>query len=208
VPTRVLICDDHRLFADAIALALCSRGVDVIAVTHSPADCLSALARSRPDVCLVDQSFPDGDGLELAGQITKQYRDVKVMMLSGWYEPNLPARARAAGAMGFATKEVGVDRLVTLIERVRAGEIVDERGPASRATDAEALMFRVTPKERLVLEKLMEGKDTAVLARELNISYATARTHIQNLRSKLGVHSKLELVALAVERRLVPVPRA
>ena len=57
-----------------------------------------------------------------------------------------------------------------------------------------------------MLEKLVEGKDTADLAQELEITYATARTHIQNLLTKLGVHSKLELVAFAVEQQIVAVP--
>jgi len=89
--------------------------------------------------------------------------------------------------------------------RVANGERVVERAPSARRAAFEAASL-LTARERTVMAKLVEGKDTAQLAQELDITYATARTHIQNVLTKLGVHSKLELVAFAVAHQLVAVP--
>jgi two-component system, NarL family, nitrate/nitrite response regulator NarL len=208
VSLRVVLCDDHRLYADSIAMALRSRGVDVVAVTNTPAECLEVLegVAAEIDVLVLDWSIGPETAVELIAAVSVRSPELPVLVVSGSPEPDVPHRARSAGAAAFASKELGVDHLVRIIERVHRGESVDERGSARRSAGVAALARQITPKERQVLELLVEGKDTAVLARELDISYATARTHIQNLLTKLGAHSKLELVSMTVTHRLVPPP--
>ena len=126
-------------------------------------------------------------------------------MVSASTDPTLPRQAIDAGAHGFASKELGLDHLCDIVRRIGKGEQVVERGLSARLGTFD-VASTITPRERMVLERLVEGKDTADLARELDITYATARTHIQNLLTKLGVHSKLELVAYAVEHQIVAVP--
>jgi DNA-binding NarL/FixJ family response regulator len=202
---RVLLCDDHRLFVEAWALVLGARGLQVVDVRSSGAECLEALAGDPYDVCVVDRQLADGDGVELIPTINATAPGVPVVVVSASTDPALPRMAIDAGARGFASKEFGLEHLSDVVLRVARGERVVERTPSARRVAFEAASL-LTARERTVMSKLVEGKDTAQLAQELDITYATARTHIQNVLTKLGVHSKLELVAFAVEHQLVAVP--
>lgn len=206
VPTRVLLCDDHRLFLDALALALEASGMDVVGTAVNGEECLDLLEREVVDVCVVDRWLSGWDGLELVSTIAERHRDVQILVLSGSADPALSRTAILAGASGFASKELGIGRLAGVITKVHAGEVVDAHAQI-RPTSIERAASLITPRERAVLERLVQGQDTARLAQDLGISYATARTHIQNLLTKLGVHSKLELVAFAMQHRLVPLQR-
>jgi two-component system nitrate/nitrite response regulator NarL len=203
--TRILVCDDHRLFADAWALMLRTKDLGNVEVCSTGEESLAALAEGPVDVCVVDRGLGDWDGLELIRTITGRARDVVVLMVSASTDPALPRQAIDAGARGFASKELGLDHLCEILRRVAKGEQVIERGLSARLGSFD-VASSITARERTVLEKLVEGKDTADLAQELQITYATARTHIQNLLTKLGVHSKLELVAYAVEHQIVAIP--
>lgn len=204
---RVAICDDHRLFADAVGAALRPRDIEAIVVEPTVEACRAAAEQAPFDVWVVDRHLPDIDGLDLIAELRSSWPDVPVLVLSGSAEPDLFDEVRRFGAHGFASKDISIDRLANAIWRVHAGELVEARVVGPRPTGIAELARRITPKEKAVLQCLVDGKDTAVLAAELSISYATARTHIQNLLTKLGVHSKLELVSLAVSHRLLPPVR-
>jgi len=201
----VLLCDDHRLFVDAWALTMRTMKVGRVEVCSTGDECLEVLAREPIDVCVVDRGLGDWDGLELVRAIGRVAGHVAVLMVSASTDPALPRQAIDAGARGFASKELGLDHLSEILRRVADGEQVVECGLSARLGVVD-VASSITARERTVLEKLVEGKDTADLAQELEITYATARTHIQNLLTKLGVHSKLELVAFAVEQQIVAVP--
>jgi two-component system nitrate/nitrite response regulator NarL len=205
--TRVLLCDDHRLYVDALGLAIGAHGMRVVGTATSGDECLDILSRESVDVCVVDRCLGDWDGLELVSAITSGHDDVRVLVLSGSVDPALSRSSILAGANGFASKELGIERLVGVIRKVHIGEMVDEHAQV-RPTSVERAASLITARERAVLERLVLGQDTARLAQDLGISYATARTHIQNLLTKLGVHSKLELVAFAMQHRLVPLRSA
>ncbi|HYY44071.1 MAG TPA: response regulator transcription factor, partial [Actinomycetota bacterium] len=115
-----------------------------------------------------------------------------------------------AGADGFITKGRSMEELVEAMRRAWKGEVVIPPdmlgGLLARLTrrnkkQEEALekVARLTPREREVLALLLEGADNEAIARELVISPETARTHVQNLMSKLGAHSRLEAVAFAMQ---------
>ena len=202
---RVLLCDDHRLFAEAWALLLNARGIHAVDVCSTGADCMAALERDVFDICVIDRHLSDCDGLELIPAIAATASGLPILMVSASTDPALPRTALDAGARGFVSKEFGLEHLTDLLIRVANGERVVERAPSARRAAFEAASL-LTARERTVMAKLVEGKDTAQLARELDITYATARTHIQNVLTKLGVHSKLELVAFAVAHQLVAIP--
>ena len=202
---RVVLCDDHRLFVEAWALVLKARGIHAVQVCSTGAACLDVLASDAVDVCVVDRQLSDCDGLDLIPTITTAAPGVPVLMVSASTDPALPRLAVDAGARGFVSKEFGLEHLSDVLVRVARGERVVERAPSARRAAFEAASL-LTARERTVMAKLVEGKDTAQLAQELDITYATARTHIQNVLTKLGVHSKLELVAFAVAHQLVAIP--
>jgi DNA-binding NarL/FixJ family response regulator len=213
---RVVICDDHRLFVDALAVVLTSRGYEVVARTLHPEAAVEAMALGDIDICVMDLSFPSGDGLDGTRRILAVSPSTRVVLLTGSAESSVTVPALDAGVRGIARKDDDLDRIVKIIQDVHRGEVVAATGMPKRPWPAAASPRRstnqgqdlarfLTAREREVLERLVRGESTATLARAMEVSYHTARTHIQNVLAKLGVHSKLEAVAFAVNHSVVAI---
>jgi two-component system, NarL family, nitrate/nitrite response regulator NarL len=217
-PIRVVLCDDHRLFVDALAVVLTSRGCEVVARAFNPDQAVAAVLAHDVDVCVMDLSFPSSsgcDGLEGTRRVVAASPSTRVVMLTGSADSSIALPAIDAGARGFARKDDDLDRIVQTIKQVHAGETVSGSAGSRRPwppangrrlnNQGQNLARFLTSREREVLERLVRGESTATLARAMEVSYHTARTHIQNVLAKLGVHSKLEAVAFAVNHSVVSV---
>jgi two-component system nitrate/nitrite response regulator NarL len=213
-PTRILIVDDHALFAEAIRLTLEAQGVDVVGIVHTVEEGLEAVHRLRPDVALVDIGLPDGSGLVLGERILEDLPETKVVALSALGDPRAVRDALKIGFHGYIIKDTSISRFVSAIEAVLSGEVVVPRALAPRvagkqSSDEQAvalLVDQLTPRERQVLELLVEGASGQTIARTLGISPNTVRTHVQNVLTKLQVRSRLEAATFAVRHRIVPLP--
>ncbi|RJL30861.1 response regulator [Bailinhaonella thermotolerans] len=208
---RVLVCDDHPVFAESLALVLGKAGCEVVAVVGSPAAAIEVL-RSRPvDVCLLDLNYPGETALERLPEILAAAPAVRPVLLSGLLDPSVVEAGREAGLRGFAAKTLQLGEIVDLITRVHAGEVVIRPGgsaapeppPADR--DIQRLAAYLTPREREVVTALVRGENTTSLARTLGVSRSTARTHVQSVLTKLGVHSQREAVLAVARGGLVSV---
>ena len=196
---RVLIIDDHKLFAEAIRSALGSDGLrmEILPVATSAKEGLAAAKSGSPDLVLVDLGLPDESGVELA-----------VTALS---DPQFLREAMKAGFHGFITKDTPMARFVDSIKAAMSGHVVVPHRLAARAAgarsteerDAGLLAEQLTKRERDVLGMLVEGTRSEEIARRMSISPNTVRTHIQNILTKLQVHSRLEAAAFAVKHGLV-----
>jgi two-component system, NarL family, nitrate/nitrite response regulator NarL len=213
-PTRILIVDDHALFAEAIRLTLDAHGVDVVGIVHTVEEGLEAVHRLRPDVALVDIGLPDGSGLALGERILEDLPETKVVALSALGDPRAVRDALKIGFHGYIIKDTSISKFVNAIEAVLSGEVVVPRALAPRVagkqtSDEQAvalLVDQLTPRERQVLELLVEGASGQTIARTLGISPNTVRTHVQNVLTKLQVRSRLEAATFAVRHRIVPLP--
>lgn len=201
----VVICDDHRVFGQALGAVLEGHGYQVLACSHDPESGVAAVARHQPDLYVVDLHFPGGSSLTGLGALADVSPHTRVVVLSGSSDPKASSDARRAGASGFVAKDRPIDEILAAVRNVVEGGSVfhetDRRRPGSRAGAAgpnESIVKCLTTREREVLDRLVEGQDTATLARSLGVTYSTARTHIQSVLAKLGVHSRLEAVALVM----------
>ena len=112
----MLIADDHRLFAEALAAILgAEHGIEVAGVAGDGKEAVALSGSLKPDVVLMDISMPGMDGIEAARALTKRKRKPKVVMLTGSNAPQDIARAREAGATSFLTKESIAAELVGAI---------------------------------------------------------------------------------------------
>ena len=131
-------------------------------------------------------------------------------MLSGSIDPEPLEAALAAGVRGFAHKGQQADEIVAMLARVHAGDVVVDPATGSRMplrprSEAQRLAHYLTPREREVLTRLVRGENTATLARGMGITRSTARSHVQSVLTKLGVHSQREAVIAAARYGLVSV---
>lgn len=207
---RVVICDDHRVFGQALSAVLQASGYEVVACTSDPGSGVAAVARHQPDVYLVDLHFPDGPSLETFGAVRADSPGTRIVVLSGSGDPDASARSQRAGAGGFVAKDRPIEEILTAIGDVAEGRPIFHQSYCQRP-DAKSTADRpdrgvatcLTSRERDVLDRLVQGEDTLTIARDMGIAYSTARTHIQSLITKLGVHSRLEAVALLTANQRV-----
>jgi two-component system nitrate/nitrite response regulator NarL len=224
---KVLLCDDHRLFSDALASVLTSRGYTIVGCTVDPAQAVAAVAQAKVDTCLMDLTFPEGDvGVDGVRMVSEASSETRVVVLTASRDPALILRAMHSGAHAIAFKDDDIDRIIEIIEQgnltepapagVRFGPVSDtsrvESEPTGRQTVRRDNPGRfLTPREHELLEHMLRGASGRRLALEMGISYATVRTYTQNILAKLGVHSRLEALAFAVEHgicELEPTPQS
>lgn len=201
---RVVLCDDQQMFIEALATVLAARGWTVCALAFTPKEAEKAILFHKPALALVDVGFPEGDGLGLIRTVTESVPETRVIVVTGAVDRKLIADSIHAGAGGFVSKTQDIDRVISMMERVASGEAVINSSLVRTATQAygrserELIDGTLTEREQEVLKALVRGQSTGALAAELGISFNTARTHIQNILQKLGVHSRLEAAAFAV----------
>jgi two-component system, NarL family, nitrate/nitrite response regulator NarL len=198
---RLVLCDDHRLFIEPLAAALARHGHEVV-VAHSPVRALAAVGEHQPEVVLLDLRFPDGDGIDTLVTLRERQPDCPVVILSASMDTRDLAAASAAGAAAFLRKDQPVVAILDALARVVAGRAVPTPPlprPRVRSEQQDRLrrvIGRLTARERQVLWLLVGGEDTTEIARSLGVEQSTARTHVQNVLLKLGVHTRLQAVAL------------
>jgi len=200
---RLVLCDDHRLFAEPLAVALENRGHQVV-VCSTPAEALRAVAHREPDACVLDLRFAEGegDGIEAVAELRQRHPGCAVVVLSGSADEDDFSAALAAGAAAFLRKDQPVSAIFDALDLVLAGEEVAV-APVGRGTSDVADRARVrsvtrqlTARERDVLRGLVHGHGTQTIARQLRVAPSTVRTHLQSVLFKLGVHTRLQAVAL------------
>jgi DNA-binding NarL/FixJ family response regulator len=211
----VLLADEQSLFREAVKAVLSSEpDIEVVAEARDGLQAISEAERVRPDVALLDANLPNCDGIRATRQITERVPACRVIVVTGQDDERVLVEALDAGADGYLTKE---SPLVDLIEATRAVHRGDVLVPPrmlgsllrqliGRRRDHEIALHRVatlTRREREVLAQLALGADNEAIAQYLVISPETARTHVQNVLGKLGVHSRLEAAAFVRQNRLL-----
>jgi DNA-binding NarL/FixJ family response regulator len=209
---RVLVCDDHHMVAQGLALVLGAfPDLDVVGVAGTVAEVREQCESRRPHVVLMDYALPDGDGVAATVAIKAVHPDVKVVMLTSFVDEDVLVAAIDAGCCGYVTKHKGGDELAAAVRLAANGEAVVSPNMLARLLPRLRRSHRgigsdLTPREREVLDLLAQGASKEVIARRLFLSTNTVRNHIQGILTKLGVHSRLEAVATATREGLVRRP--
>jgi len=201
---RVLLVDDHQMFGESLRKALDDEpGITVAALADSGAAAIAAFERENPDVVLLDYRLPDADGVELARRFKRDRPECQVVMVTAEESEDVLRRAIEAGCSGYLTKERRVNELILAIRRAQAGETMISPQLLTQLlgrlhADHTRPGWDLTAREREVLALLAEGSSNQAIAKQLGISLATVRNHVQSVIAKLGAHSKLEAVATGV----------
>ncbi len=206
----VVIVDDHRAFGEALAIALDKeRDLEVVAVETDGASAADVAATVRPDVVLLDLEMPGMGGLEASPRIHEASKATSIIILTGSEDALAHGRAVEAGARGFLQKTAAIGEVADAVRRVHRGEPLNPeeevaaalervRRVRTRDGDMERRLDRLTPRELEILQSLADGHSPDEIARDLDLSRHTLRTHVQNVLMKLGVHSKLDAIVVAI----------
>jgi two-component system, NarL family, nitrate/nitrite response regulator NarL len=214
-PIRVLVADGHALFRQALRSILeAEPDFEVVAEASDVGQVLSEAERATPDVVLLDESLAVASIGHTASLLRGSVPGCQIVVLASDEDDAELLAAVEAGVTGFVTKNVGLGELLegtrlvhqgralippTMLRRLLATLL--ER----RLREREALLriSRLTAREREVLELLASGAKNRAIAKALMISPDTARTHVQNLLGKLGLHSRLEAAGFARQAELM-----
>jgi DNA-binding NarL/FixJ family response regulator len=209
---RVLVVDDHEMFASSLQLALTHEpDIDVVGTAASLAQAKELVATVEPQVVLLDHRLPDGLGVDAIGELKELRPETKVVVLTAAAEDSTLVRATEAGCAGFLLKTSPLEELVAAVRTAAAGEMLVSTELLSRLlsrlrADRAEPAPELTAREREILQLIAEGLTNAAIARRLFISVNTVRNHVQSLLAKLGAHSKLEALSVAVREGLILPP--
>lgn len=210
-PYRVLIVEDHQVVAEGLAVLLNEHPeLRVVALASTVGEVEHLADVERVDVVLADYWLPDGTGAEATAVLRAHQPDVAIVFLSADDSDQVILAALEAGAAGYLVKSAGGADVAEAVRRAVDGEILvparqlakllaRRREETRRSAEHARRLDSLTPRERQILSLMTEGMDNRDIARELNISYTTVRSHVRHLLSKMGARSKLEAVVRAAE---------
>jgi DNA-binding NarL/FixJ family response regulator len=206
----VLLVDDHQLIREGLRRAFDRAGdLRVVGEAGCVADALTALGELTPDVLVTDVSLPDGDGISLTQQARSATPDLGIVVLTMHAGDDRLFAALDAGASAFVGKDSPAEEVIAAARHAaaspRAFTAHDLAGAMQRRMQAP-VGPRLSPREREVLELLVDGLAIAQIARRLFISESTAKTHVANIYEKLGAGNRAQAVMAAVRLGLVETP--
>ena len=208
-PARVLIVDDHEVLTASLAQVLDHEpDLTVVGAAGTLEKARALLATEAPDVVLLDHRLPDGDGVEAIPALLALRPEASIVVLTATTADHVLVAAIEGGASGFISKTRGLDEVTSAVRAAAAGESVISPEmlarllPRLHRREAEP-RDKLTEREREVLQLLAEGLSNAAIAERLFVSVHTVRNHVANLSTKLGAHSKLEALSIAVREGLL-----
>jgi DNA-binding NarL/FixJ family response regulator len=206
---RVLIVDDEALVRAGLGMILePADDLEVVAEAVDGGDAVTAVAKHRPDVVLMDVRMPGMDGLAALEEIKNRADPPKVIMLTTFDLDDYVHRALRAGASGFLLKDTPPRDLVTAVRLVAGGSAMlaptvtkrlisafAEHQPA-KAREARRQLEVLTERERGVVRALARGLSNAEIGKELAMSEATVKAHVSRSLAKLGLTNRVQAAIL------------
>lgn len=204
---RILLADDHTLVVEGFRRLL-EAEFDVVGVVEDGRTLLTAAARLRPDVILLDISMPLLNGIDAARRLRKTQPEAKIIFVTMHADPAYVAEALREGAAGYVLKRSAATELVTAIRQALRGRsyvtpLVRGQGgprPRSRRRSTE-----LTPRQREVLQLVAEGRAAKEIAAILHISVKTVEFHKSRIGEQLGVRTTAELTRYALEHGIIGI---
>ncbi len=207
-PIRVMLVDDHSMVRRGLAAFLkVKKDLDLVGEASNGREAIALCAQARPDVILMDLMMPEMDGVQATRIICERWPNVRVIALTSFQERDLVQGVLMAGAISYLLKNVSADDLAEAIRAAHAGRptLASEAVQAlvQAATPQPEFDYGLTPREQEVLALLVQGRSNPEIADALSVSRATAKAHVSNILSKLGVANRAEAVAVALQQKLV-----
>lgn len=206
---KLLIVDDSELVRTGLRTLLgTERSIQIAGDAADVATAVSAAARLRPDVALLDIRLPDGTGFDACRQILQRLPNTRILFLTSVVDDHLVDEAIRAGGHGYLLKEIDGRGLVRAILDVAAGKSILDPAITARVmklvksggTQAN-LLDSLSPQERRVLALIAEGKTNKEVGVEMNLSEKTVKNYLANIFDKLQVTRRAQAAALYAQNR-------
>jgi DNA-binding NarL/FixJ family response regulator len=207
---RVFLVDDHSIVRRGLTelvnnepdLVICGQGDDAYGS-------LRAIREKKPDLCVIDVSLRDSDGIELLKELRAQMPDLPVLILSMHDESLYGERALRAGARGYIMKQEAPESILAAMRKVLAGQVyvsekmqttlLDRLVCGNRSATGRLPMDRLTDRELEVFRMIGGGESVKEIADKLFLSQKTVQAHREHIKEKLNLKSSAELLRFAIQ---------
>ena len=212
----VFLADDHAVVRDGLRYLLEAQpDLDVIGDAANGRQTLQLVKQLCPDVAIMDIAMPELNGIDATHQICRDCPSTQVIILSMYSTAEHVNRALSAGALGFVLKESAGLEVVNAVRAVHSGHhylsqklsdrLIDDYLHQREGADEPSPLERLTPREREVLQLVVEGKSSAEIASTLSLSVKTVETYRSRLLHKLDIRDIPGLVKFAIQHGLTPL---
>jgi DNA-binding NarL/FixJ family response regulator len=209
---KIIIADDHVLFADSlkIVISIRARDMEVVGVAYNGAEAIDLVEKLKPDIVLMDVRMPKIDGVEATRIIRERHSSVKIMMLTTFADDKYVYEAMRNGAEAYLLKDISPDELIDsiratlngtiLISPSVASKVISQGYAASQQGSQERAEEQATPRhffserERQILKLIAEGLDNRSIAETLFLAEQTVKNRISDIYSRLGVHNRVQAI--------------
>ena len=209
---KVIICDDQSIVRDGLAMLLkLEPDIQVLGTAEDGAAALELIARSKPDLVLMDLKMPVLNGVEATRQIRKNYPEIKVLILTTYDDDEWVFDAIQAGASGYLLKDTPREDLVKAIKGTAAGKTymdpsiagkVLEKVSSHQTQSASQVTSKLTERELDILRLIAKGLSNVDISERLFLSEGTVRNHVSAILAKLGVSDRTQAAIIAIQHGL------
>ncbi len=212
-PITVFLVDDHSVVRTGLKAYLSTEpGLMVVGEAADGREALARLAvlaagEGVPDVILMDLQMPHLDGVDTTVRVKSTWPEIDVIAVTSFIEEARIRAALEAGATGYLLKDADAEDVVDAIRAAVAGEVrLDPVAAAALAAGLRAprsVVQDLTPREREVIALVAQGRTNREIGRRLGVAERTARTHVSNILTKLGLASRTQAALWAVREGIV-----
>lgn len=224
---KVLLVDDENLLLDSLEIILSLNGMEIVGKANDGNEALEILEGTECDIALVDINMKGMGGIELIGHMKEKHRDVKILVLTTFYDDDNITKAITGGADGYLLKDSGKDTILGAINQIMGGvtvldqkvmvrltQLMSKNGTGAKAsseTEVEEakdnatapnlanLAQDITQREKEICTLMVEGLTNKQIAQKLYISEGTVKNYISNIYDKTGIHDRVKLIVALKE---------
>jgi len=210
---KVILIDDHQMFRDGVKAVLSDEeNIEIIGEVGSGQALFELLKSTTPDLIITDISLPDISGIDIAKNISENYHDIKILILSMHTSEEFITKALKAGANGYLPKDTSMNELLEAIHIIHKGENYFNKNISdtilrsiiknSKSDIDNSNNKSLTKREKEIISLVVDGLTNKEIADKLFISIRTVDSHKNNIMQKLNLKSSVDLVKYAIKNKL------
>ncbi|MDJ0903936.1 MAG: response regulator transcription factor [Xenococcus sp. MO_188.B8] len=204
LPIKIMIVDNHALLREGIHyLCLTTSNLTLVGEAANGKDALELCYELQPDLVLMDLMMPGMDGIATTKAIREQCPEIKILILTSFITQDLVRQAIAAGANSFVLKDASTEEIINAIRLTYHGLTIMSPDVTEILAAPPPSDVIFTPRQLQVLKLMIQGLNNTQIGKALSISTYTARFHVSEILSKLGVSNRTEAVSVALSRKIV-----